>query len=134
MSQADTITLAVDTANTGSTTNKVYSRFREELNKTTYRGPEGTLANRQEMAFLRKDPTRNGNSNGVATATIRFTDDVSVAGVDTTTTVEHLLVGEVSFRIPVGVSDADLLAFRQRLIAILDDDTVMTDLMGSLEI
>jgi len=132
--QANTLTLAVDTANDGTTTDHVYTRIREVENKSVYNGPGGSVSNRKELAFLRKDPKRSGNSQGVSSAEARFTEEVSVPGVEDSSNVSHLLTGSVSFRIPVGVSSADLLTFRQKIIALLDDDTVMGALMDNLEI
>jgi hypothetical protein len=132
--QANTLTLAVDTANNGTTTDQVYTRFREVENKSVYNGPDGSVSNRQELAFLRKDPKRSGNSQGVSSAEVRLTEEVSVAGVEDSSTVSHLLTGSVSFRIPVGVSSADLLEFRQKIIAVLDDDVIAGALMDNLEI
>lgn len=131
--QNNSITLAVDTANTGVTSSQVYTRLSEETNKSLYGRADHSLDHRHEMTFLRKYPVRSGNFKGTAKPTVKFTDSVQVAGVDGNN-VDCLLVGEVSFNIPVGVSDAALLEFRQRLIAALDTDSVMTALMSRLEI
>jgi len=131
--QADSLTLAVDTLNNGTTSNQTFTAISRETNKSTYSRSDASSANRRDLAFLRKFPTRSGNFLGATKVTFKFTDTYSVQGVDSNP-LSTLLVGEVSFSIPVGVAAADAKEFRQRLLAVLDNDTVMDKLMNRAEV
>lgn len=131
--QANTITLAVDLLNTGSTTNEVFTRHEEQINRSTYIGPEHTVASPNTMQFYRTLPKRSGDYLGSAKVSIKFTASRvvdSATGLD----IKAPDIAEVSFSIPVGVTAAQMKATRQRLIAALDSDTVMDALMGTQEI
>jgi len=132
--QDNTVTLAVDMANTGTTTDETYRRFDEQNNRTTYVGPAHSLVLRDQMTLYRTLPKANGNFKGMAKSAIKFTQDISIPGVDaeTTITVPHIV--EVSFSLPVGTSAEVAMIGRQKLIALLDDDTVMVKLEEGLEI
>jgi hypothetical protein len=132
--QSNSITLAVDLANSGSTTNKVYSRFEEQVNKTTYNGPGHTLSERVTMQFYRTLPKRAGNFLGSAKTAVKFTFDKKVDNADGTGELVAPLIVECSFSVPVGVSPADTVILRQTLLAILDRDDVMAALNDTQEI
>jgi hypothetical protein len=123
--QPNTITLAVDIANSGSTTNEVYNRYEETQNRTTYIGSGHTPDSRDSLTLYRTQPTRTGNFKGVAKSAVKFTDDVEVSGVDSSTTLAAPMILEISFSIPVGTAATDVKHLRQRALAALDDDSVM---------
>jgi hypothetical protein len=56
---------------------------------------------------------------------VKFTDDVEVSGVDSSTTLAAPMILEISFSIPVGTAATDVKHLRQRALAALDDDSVM---------
>jgi len=116
----NTITLAVDTLNNGTPTNRVYSRYEEFQNRSVYIGPEHSLSARDTMALYRSPVKKNGNFPGMAKSSIKLTQDVSVLGLDVTTSIKAPMIGEASFSVPVGITDEELMSFRQRLIATLD--------------
>lgn len=126
--QPSTITLAVDTANTGSTTNEVYSRYEETQNRTTYIGAGHTPDSRDTITLYRTQPTRTGNFKGVSKSSVKFTEDTEVSGVDSSTTLAAPMIMEISFSIPVGASTADVVHLRQRAHALIDDDSIMNAL------
>jgi hypothetical protein len=131
--QPNTITLAVDTANSGSTTNRVYTRFEELVNRTTYKGPAHTFSAADTLQFYRTLPVRSGAFLGAAKTSVKFTKAVTVqdgAGQD----VIYPLIGEVSFSVPVGTPDTVTKELRQTILALLDSDTVMGPLNDSGEI
>lgn len=132
--QPNTITLAVDLANTGSTTDQEYNRYEEKINSSTYTGPGHTLASRNLMQFYRTPPKRNGNFPGAAKASAKFTIDREVAGVDTATTLVAPQILEISLSSPVGVSASDHLEFRQHGVALLDYDTIVSALFELLSV
>lgn len=125
--QPNTITLAVDTANTGSPTDQVYTRIEELVNRSTYGGPAHSFSSKDTLQLYRTNPVRSGSFLGAAKTSVKFTEDVvvpSAEGEDTT----YPLIAEVSFSVPVGTSAATVLEMRQRVIALLDQDTVMNAL------
>jgi len=132
--QADTITLAVDTANTGSTTSTAFSRYAEELNKTTYIGashvPNSTV---DTLVFGRSLPTKNGTFLGTGKSQAKFTRTMSVAASDGTTLKVPLII-DVNFSVPVGTTSAELVKLRQTAIALLDNDTIMNLLNVTLAV
>lgn len=129
--QADKITLAVDVQNNGTPVNQEFVRSNEEINRTVYSGPGHSLISRNQLVLTRSYPKRTGNYYGAAKSAIKFTRDLAVAQADGTTTQAPLIM-EVSVSMPVGSPTPDLLALRQHLVAILDNDTVCNDLQAKL--
>lgn len=132
--QPDIITLAVDTLNSGSTTNYDFTRFEETLNRTIYAGEDHTIDSRDQLAIYRTAPKRTGNFKGVAKTSTKFTRDITILGVDGLANLTAPIIIEVSFSIPVGCTTAQMVGMRQRAIALLDSDTIMNDLNLSLMI
>jgi len=132
--QADTITLAVDELNNSTTVDHVYRRSDEDRNRSIYAGPDHSLIAKETMTFYRTANKKVGNFNGVAKSAVKFVKDISVPGVDASTTIVAPMIGEISFSLPVGFTAAAALEFRQTLLAVLDDDTVMSKLSELLEI
>lgn len=130
--QADTIVLPVDVLNNGTTVDQSYVRSEEQLNRTTYRGPGHSLIARNVLQMYRTPPKRVAEDFGTAKSAVKFTKDVSVPSG--TSTVSKPLIIEVNFSTPVGVSNADLLAMRQAVVALLDADSVMVPLVSLQEI
>lgn len=128
------ITLAVDEANTSSTTDHAYSRFDEYQNRSIYNGPDNTLSEREILGFYRTKPSKSGNFKGVAKSSFKFTKDLSVEGVDSTTAVTAPIITTISQSIPIGATTAEVLEERQKAIALLDDDSIMDRLNNDLEI
>lgn len=131
--QTNEITLAVDTANTGSTTDKVYTRFEENLNRSKYIAEGHTLASRDTLDLYRTAPKTSGNFRGVAKTSVKITTDITVSGVDGTDLVAPVIV-ECSFAVPVGTSPTITLEKRQQLVALLDRDDIMAGLNDLLMI
>lgn len=116
----NTITLPVDVLGNGTLVNKVFTRYDEFPNRSVYVGPTNTMSLKDTLSIYRTAPKISGNSLGVAKSAAKFTQDFVVPGKDTTTTVTAPALGEFSFNIPVGVTVAQTLEFRQRMIALLD--------------
>jgi hypothetical protein len=87
---------------------------------------------RDSLTLYRTFQKVNGNFKGTAKSAFKFTWDRSVTGVDGVAALTAPIISEVSFSVPVGVTEADMLICRQRQIALLDDDTIMTALMNQL--
>lgn len=117
--QANTITLAVDILNSGSTTNQAFERVEEQVNRSTYNGPGHTFASRNQMQFYRTNPVRSGAFLGAVKSSVKFTEDVTVDDAEGNDRVAPA-IAECSFSIPVGTTAAKTLELRQRMIAALD--------------
>jgi len=125
----DTITLAIDEANTDSTTDHDLARAIESANKSTYWDEDHTVAARNEMSVFRTFPKTSGNFYGSLKTSVKFTKDIAVDGVDGST-LKVPLIGEASFSMPVGTTEEEATLLRQSLIAMLDRDDVMDLLHG----
>lgn len=130
---SNTITLAVDVNNTGTTTNRVYTRYSEFTDRSIYKGPSHTLTLRDTLGFYRTPVKANGADKGVAKSAAKLTQDIEVPGKDATTKVVKPLIGNIDFSIPVGATAAQTLEFRQRVIAVIDHE-LAANLVDSLEI
>jgi hypothetical protein len=132
--QANSITLAVDELNNASTTDHVYGRFDEYQNRSVYNHANHSLDSRDTLTMYRTFPKVSGNFKGMAKSAVKFSQDLSVDGVDGVASLVSPIIVEVSFSIPVGATAAEQLIARQRAIALLDDDTVMVALNNQLVI
>lgn len=126
--QANVLTLAVDVLNNGTTANEDYSRYEESQNRSAYIGAGHVPDNRDMVALYRTFPTKSGNFKGTAKSAVKFTKDVEVAGVDSSTTITAPIILDLSFSVPVGTTAAELKHARQRLVALIDDDAFMDSL------
>lgn len=126
--QPDQLTLSVDAANNGTPANQVYTRYEEFQNRSRYIGDGHTPGARNELGVYRSFPTKTGNFKGVGKTSVKLTQDCVVAGVDSTTSVTAPIILELSFSVPVGVVAAELVEMRQRLLALIDDDSFMDKL------
>lgn len=133
--QSNFIVLTVDVNNDGVTTTDVdqtYTRFEEHLNRSVYIGDNYSVAAPNTLSLYRTQPKPSGNFPGMAKSAFKFSDCLPITGNDGVTTLNLPLIVEVSFSIPVGATSAQVLERRQRVIALLDDDTVMNSLNMTL--
>lgn len=126
--QPASIVLSVDAENNASPANETYTRYEEYQNRAAYIGSDHALDNRNTLAIYRTFPTKSGNFKGTAKSSVKFTQDVSVAGVDSSTTITAPIILDLSFSVPVGATSADLIHVRQRLLALIDNDSFMDSL------
>lgn len=129
-----TITLNVDLLNNGTQTAQAFARAEEFQNRSVYEGPSHSLISKDTLTFYRTRPTKSGNFNGTAKSAMKFSTDTTVPAVNTADTIVAPMIGEVSFSLPVGCTAAQAKALRQRLVALLDDDVVMSQLTELLHI
>lgn len=111
----NTITIPSVDASSGEAAPVVFTRVREELDKTTYNGPYHQPDARELLTFSRSAPKQNGLSRGMCKSAIKLTRDVSVVNTAGTTHQMPLII-EVSASVPVGVDKSILY---QGLIDIL---------------
>jgi hypothetical protein len=129
----NTITLSVDQQHTGSTTDIVYTRFEEPLNRSVYNSEDHTYTKRDTLGFYRTLPKRAGKSLGVKKSAVKFTLDQEVPSADGTTTLISPLIVDVSMSLPVGTTPAVAMIARQRLVALMNNDAIISKLMENLE-
>lgn len=131
----DELTLTIDPELDGqSTTEAVFTRYEEDKSKSTYISSAHTVASRDQLQFYRTFPKQNGNFRGVQKATIKFTKDAIVDGVNGDPVVAPLII-EVNFSIPVGYASADVAAVRSGLVSLFKDEIeAVGNLCNRLEI
>lgn len=132
--QPNTLILAVDVLNNGTPVNSTFTRFEEFQNRSVYVDSIHSMASKSTLSLYRSFPKQSGNFRGVAKSSIKFSRDYNVTGVDGSSTIVSPFISEVSFSIPLGVTDAEILEMRQRIIALLDTDSIMTPLNSMLMI
>jgi len=125
--QPNTITIACDVLNNGTTENHAFTRHREEGLKSTYIGPAHSAILKNILAIYANNPKPSGNFPGVQKSAFKRTKDFSVLGVNGENVVLPAIV-EVSFSIPAGVPVADQLILRQEVLNLLDQDAIMVPL------
>jgi hypothetical protein len=130
--QDNVLTLAVDELNDTNTVDHVFTRFEEYQNRSIYISADHELTARDILGLYRTFPKQNGNFKGTGKCSMKFTCDKSVEGVDGVASLTSPIIAEVSFSVPVGATVADQMIARQKLIALLDDDAIMVDLMNQL--
>lgn len=123
----NSITLGVDEANDSTVVNHVLARAEEGASKSVYYDADHSMAARNELAFQRTFPKQSGNFYGTLRTNVKFTKDVTVVGVNGEN-IKVPLIGEATFSLPVGTTNADATLVRQKLVALLDYDTVMDPL------
>lgn len=131
--QPNILVLPVDAVNNGTLTDRSYRRFEEFKDRSVYVGPNHSYISPDTLSIYRTDPKPTASSRGVSKCAVKLSEVVSVPSPDGITNVESTLIGHVSFNLPIGMTPADLLEFRQRIIAVLDHD-LMDSLMLSNEI
>lgn len=128
MSQPAIITLAVDKANNGTTTDVEFRSFDSTSTKSTYESATSTVVARDQLALYRTFAKRNGIFLGSTKTTAKFTQDITVTNAEGTGDVKVPLIVEINFSVPVGATPAQTEEVRQRALALLD----RTDLMSNL--
>lgn len=133
MSQNDTINLTVDAANNGTTATEAYTSYSNTGSIHTYIGADHAPDMQNTLKLYRTEPSASGNFKGYLDTKISFGQDFTVPGVDGVNSV-RMGFASLQIRVPVGVSEAQILHLRQRVVAILDTDTIMGKLNYKLEI
>lgn len=131
--QPNVITLSVDEENDNvGPVNHVFTRFDEYQNRSGYISADHTLSNPDTLTLYRTMPKPNGTFRGVGKTSFKFSKSIVVTGVDGVSQLSAPLIVEVSFSIPVGATSSQILIARQRALALLDLDSVMSPLNEQL--
>lgn len=126
--QENTLTLSVDAANNSTPANEVYRRFEESAGRSLYIGSDHTNRVRNTLLLTRTMPKANGTFNGVGKTSFKFTQDVSVPTLNPDVDVTTPAIVEVLLSLPVGTTAAAAKHFRQRAVALLDNDAIISTL------
>jgi hypothetical protein len=126
--QANQISLSVDVANDETVVTEAYDRYEEFQNRSVYIGADHVPEARNMFALYRTFASKSGNFKGVSKSAIKFTQDVEVPGVDSSTTLTAPGIIDVAFSFPVGMTAAEVLHLRMRVVAALLDDSFMDSL------
>jgi ABC-type sulfate transport system substrate-binding protein len=87
-----------------------YVKYRTNgINRSVWHGEDHSDATRDELSLVVGDPKASGNFRGVRKATVKFTRDQVVPGVDATTELTAPLIVSVSVSIPVGTTAAEVM-------------------------
>jgi hypothetical protein len=129
----DTFTVAVDILNNGTTTDKVYERAETFPGRSIFTGDNHSLEAEDSVTFYRTMPKSNGNFKGTGRTTVKTRQDFIVAGADGVAQLTQIASAETLFALPVGMTSAQKLEFRQRHIALLDHE-LMIDFQDKLNV
>jgi len=130
----NTITLNVDVLNDGTTVPQLYKRRDFFQNRSVYIGEQHSSASKDTLSFYRSYAKRNGNFNGVDKVSCKLSLDMEVLGFDRSTTLIAPMIIEVSISTPSGVAAASTVEARQAIIALLDNDVIMNNLVIRQEV
>jgi hypothetical protein len=122
------ITLPVDLINDGNFTDYDYERSSTYENRSTFQGEDHDPQSRDLLQFYRTAAKPTPTFRGVQKSAVKFTMDKTVTAPNGDPIVAPVII-EVSFSVPIGVSIADEIIARQRVIALLDQDDIMNDLV-----
>lgn len=121
MSLENEITLSVDVGNNGIAVDLDFTNFQRFENRSTYVGETSSPDKVDTLQFYRTMPKPNGNFKGTAKTAIKRTEGLIVSGVDGLAQLQAPAIGEVSFSIPVGATESQVVKLCQELIAVLDN-------------
>lgn len=133
--QSDPIVLSYNHDHDDGTTAELeitYSRAEEAQGRSVYYAANHNVIDRNMLAFYRTLPKPNANFKGTAKSSFKFTRDIVVESMIETLTLKAPIIAEVSFSCPVGSTAAEIKDMRQRLVALLNDETVMQKLNDQL--
>lgn len=135
--QNNTLTLNVDAANDGATTANVdltYDRFDTFSGRSVYHQNGHTPDLRKVLNFYRTEAKQAGNFRGTRKASLKFTTDVNVLGVDGVSTLTSPIITTVSQSLPLGCTAAQAMLERQKVVSIMDLDSIVSCLFELLSI
>lgn len=131
--QPNVVTLSVDEQNDGvGPVDHVFTRFEEYQNRAVYIGSNHSMSTKDTLSLYRTFPKASGNFKGVMKTSFKFSKDLTVVGADGVSQLSAPVIVDVSFSIPVGATHEQILIARQRALALLDLDSIMTPLNEQL--
>lgn len=130
MSLSSTLNVQIDKENDGSAIAVVLTELDRSADRSRYKFPSHSLISRDQVEFMRTFNKKSGNFNGVARSSVKLTRDVTVPGVDVTTSVTAPQIAQISFSNPVGTTPAQDLELAMRLVGIIIDNVIRPKLLA----
>lgn len=131
---SNTISVSYDALGDAQSVEKTYTRYDEYQNRTVYVGENHSPIDKDTLTFYRSFPKQVGNYKGVAKTSFKISKDVEVPGVDGLATFSSPVIIEVTFSVPLGVTDAEALRLRHLASSILSSDSLMVSVTKQLQI
>lgn len=125
MALTEQLDITVDPANDANPATESYVRYTDSETRAVFIGAAHLPEARDMITLYRTEPTKSGNFKGVKKTACKFTLDQTVDGVDGTSQLTVPAIVDVSFSLPVGMTDAAMEHIRQKVIGLLDDSTTM---------
>lgn len=130
----DSITLSIDVANNSTYVDSIHTLHRFNETRKVFKGPNHTDSQEQLLVVTVSDPTVNGENPGRRKSTFKLTNDVTVANVSGSGDLREPIISSFNMSVPVGATPAEIMAERQRMVAILLDTAIVAPVtdVGSL--
>lgn len=133
MSLSDPIVLSVDVLADANFADQTFGRYiGNGENYSVYNGENHSSALRNTLGFYRTFPKPQGNYRGVERSAVKTTQDVVITGADGLSQLTKPAIIETKFNRPVGLSDSDWLAIKQRHLAAIGNKILMDSLTNAL--
>lgn len=124
-------TLTVDEANNGTLVDNTINLHRFTDTRRVYRGEEHSDSSEELVTFTVSDPTPSGESLGRGKTQVKLTKDISVPNRSGSGEVSDPIIATAQFSVPVGATEAEIDYALQYMIALLDNQNIVRDLLRS---
>lgn len=101
-----------------------YDRFMTYLNRSEYHSSEHTNSMRDILNFYRSPIKSSGNFRGTCKTAMKLTVDQVVPGVDVETSLIRPAIIEIGSSMPIGMTDAQVVALCMRASALFANSVV----------
>lgn len=123
-------TLTLNLANGGTPVNISIARIDVLQNRSVYHEPTHSTTMRKTVGFYRTLPKRSGDFLGVAKSAVKSTIDLPVLNAKGET-ITSPVIGEISFSVPIGATEANIDSLLDRLEALIKRrDVIKRTLLG----
>lgn len=117
-------TLTLSLPNGGTPVNMTITRIDVFQNRSVYHEPTHSTTVRRTVGFYRTLPKRSGDFLGVSKSAAKTTMDLSVLDAKGAT-ITAPAIGEISFSVPIGATEAAIDSLLDRLDALISNRTVI---------
>lgn len=117
-------TLTLSLPNGGTPVNMTITRIDVFQNRSVYHEPTHSTTARRIVGFYRTLPKRSGDFLGVSKSAAKTTMDLSVLDAKGAT-ITAPAIGEISFSVPIGATEAAIDSLLDRLDALISNRTVI---------
>lgn len=117
-------TLTLSLPNGGTPVNMTITRIDVFQNRSVYHEPSHSTTMRKTCGFYRTLPKRSGDFLGVSKSAAKSTVDIAVTDAKGAT-VTAPMIGEISFSVPIGATEAAIDTLLDRLDALISNRSVL---------